>query len=111
MPDQSRNDLPFECFQMEAVNVLTELQSCHETKKRQIDRVFNVLFDNLPEDLKNAPINGTLEKLLTLARKKINSTITDKDSLDDNTVHQDIIEDSLTDFSDDKLVKCIFIVG
>ncbi len=113
MLQQSRNDLPFECFQMEAVNVLTSLASYHETKKRQIDRVFNVLFDNLPEELKKASINDTLEKMLSLARKKLTEEIPEnpgsgiEEDIAEN--HRDIVEDSISDYCDDKLVQFFLI--
>ena len=109
MLEQSRMDLPFECFQMEALNVLTSLDSYHETKKRQIDRVFDVLIDNLPDDLKNEPINETLEKLIVLAMTKITEAIAEDPSAeleDDMTVmteeNRKIIEDSIEDYCDDK---------
>ncbi len=110
MLQQSRNDLPFECFQMEAATVLTSLSSYHETKKRQIDRVFNVLFDNLPEELKNASINDALEKLLTLARKKLIEEIPENPGIEGDTAqhHRNIVEDSISDYCDDKWVLSFF---
>lgn len=81
MLQASRNELPYECFKMEAQNFLTELHDLHIIRKRQIDRVFNVLFDNMPSELKDMPINETMEKLLTLLRKKLND-ITDDLAID-----------------------------
>ena len=100
MLQQSCNELPLECFKMEASNILTELNDLHQTKKRQIDRVFNVIFDNMPNSLKDMPINDTLEKLLTLVRKKVNEFAQD---LCDETVDDEekIVEDSMADFRDE----------
>lgn len=100
MLQQSRNEFPFECFKMEATNILTELDDLHKMKKRQIDRVFNVLFDNMPSGLKDMPINDTLEKLLTLVRKKVNDFTQDLAN-DHKDEHEKVVEDSMADFRDE----------
>ncbi len=87
----SRSELPFECFKMEAQNFLTELNDLHIIRKRQIDRIFNVLFDNMPSELKDMPINETMEKLLTLLRKKL-SDISDNLAIDDTINDADFID-------------------
>ena len=91
----SSNDYSLECFKMEATNILTDLNDCHKIKNRQIDRVFNTLFDNIPNEMKNLPINDVLEKLFTAARKKVENIT--KDLTDDT----EIVDESIIDFNDD----------
>jgi hypothetical protein len=92
------SDFSFENFKDETNGILRDLSLCYKNKKRQIDRVFDVIFDNLPNELKCVPINHTLEQLLTIIRKKIEDVTLD---LNDESKENEIIDDSINHFNDD----------
>jgi len=67
-----RKSISLENFILESRNILTELDNYYETKKRSIDHGFQILFDNLPKDVKNISINKIYESYINTVKHKAN---------------------------------------
>ena len=103
MLQQSQNET-FECFKMEASEILSEMKNYHSHRERQIERVFDIINDNLPDDLKNETLSETFEKFLSVIRNQVQNYT-------EQLVNQtDIVDDSLysADFSSGRLADFIF---
>lgn len=86
----------FECFKMEANELLLQMKNYHKNRRRQIERAFDLINDNMPEDLKTIPMSEILEKLLSVIRNKLHN-------FTQNLVNEtDIVDESLysADFSE-----------
>ena len=90
------SSITFEHFRLESKNILNELESYYETKKRQIDICFQILFDNLPNEIKNTPINKIYESYMNAVERKPNVNQSE-DS--DETEGDDEID--MTEFQDE----------
>lgn len=66
------SNLALNNFKIETQSILTELQAYHGSKKRQIEHCFQKLFDNIPSQIINAPINKCIDEYLTYIHDKEN---------------------------------------
>ena len=88
-----QSEMTFENFRMETRTIIDELGTCHNNKRRQIDRIFDILSDNVPSELKDEPINETFEQLLSAIRKKLYDITVE--TAGDETNQHDIIDESI----------------
>lgn len=96
-----RKSLLLENFKQESKNILTELESYAETKKRSIDHGFQILFDNLPKEIKNISLNKIYESYMNAVNQKgILDHSEDSDKTEEN--------DEFDEFTDEtvKYVTC-----
>lgn len=85
-----RRSITFENFKLESKNILAELETYYEAKKRSIDHCFQILLDNLPNEIKNVSINKIYESYLNQIEQK---TTHHNENSDD--------EINVTEFQDD----------
>ena len=92
-----RKSITLENFKLESRNLLAELENYYEVKKRSIDHCFQILLDNLPNEIKNIPINKIYESYANQIEEKSNNS--EENSEEE---HQDI---DVTEFQDDMTVQ------
>jgi len=91
----ARTSISLENFILESKNILTELDSYYETKKRSIDHGFQILFDNLPKEIKNISINKIYESYINCMNQKESL----KNSADSEKTEEE--EDEFDEFPDE----------
>jgi hypothetical protein len=91
------SSITFDHFKLESKNILNELESYYETKKRQIDICFQILFDNLPNEIRHTPINKIYESYMNAVERKPNH---DNQSVDSDETEEDD-EIDMTEFPDE----------
>ena len=62
------NNLAIDNFKLEAKTLLDDLQARYTEKERLIVKTFNKLFDNLPDSIRNSPINEFYDAYLNLIK-------------------------------------------
>ena len=88
MTISDRKSITYENFVLESRNILSELDIYHESKKRSIDHCFQILFDNLPKEIKNTSINKIYDNHMNSIDQKSDNN----DSSEDVSEEIDITE-------------------
>ena len=69
MSDYSAN-IQLNTFLLEAKDMLADMERYHDSKRRQIEHSFQTLYDNIPKDLLNFPVQMSIESYLSHTTKK-----------------------------------------
>jgi hypothetical protein len=78
-------------FQIETQSILSELETYHLSKKRQIEHCFQKLFDNIPSQIINIPLNKCIDEYLAYRQEKENNKeaiISNDHSLNEDDINE-----------------------
>jgi hypothetical protein len=64
-----KSNIEFGDFRLKCEHFLSELSAFHSAKERQIEHSFFKLFDNIPEEIKNAPINKFIDDYVRIVEE------------------------------------------
>jgi hypothetical protein len=64
-----KSNMEFGDFRLKCEHFLSELSAYHSAKERQIEHSFFKLFDNIPEEIKNAPINKFIDDYVRIVEE------------------------------------------
>ena len=91
-------------FKIEADHILGELEAAYESKRRQIDNCFQIMYDNIPKEIRDIPLNETFQQLIYLVRHQLMERVSESHGEETDQAVTDTDEattDELTSFNDE----------